>query len=479
MITARVAAVFFLAAAFGTLVPGPGSSSYAWQIALCLACLLAGGITFALPWQRWSARATLILAIPAFTALSAAVVLKAYNPQTLAMYFVVVYVWIGVAQPPGTSVRMAPIGALAYVLPMYVGEGAEAALAAIEVIPVSVIVGECLAWLARRLRMAEARDDGRVTEMRELLEVAEQLSWQTDPDEAHALIARAGARLCHAGATALWVMDEAGAYRLTATCNWPGAPAVPDRRVLPEAFPLAALQDNPIIALPPAQVAEPGFGLALPPTGVMLLALRGLGHMRGILVVAGPEAGRDAHAFERQIMLAFAKQAGVLLDRVEAVENLRSDSLRDELTGLPNRRLADRRLADVRVGGALVVLDLDHFKELNDTQGHAAGDELLRRFGADIRGSLRDSDFAARIGGDEFMLYLPGAGLGANAVVERLRQRLATHEKLVGFSAGIAVRQSEETAKETLARADEALYVAKRGGRGRTSEIDVPQEIRA
>ncbi|HEY0711797.1 MAG TPA: GGDEF domain-containing protein, partial [Polyangia bacterium] len=423
LVTARVAGVFFLAAAFGGLIPGQGSTSYAGQIVLAGANLVVCVITFLLPWQRWSTRAPLTLAVPAFTAMAAAVMLKVYNPHTLSMYFVVVYVWIGVAQNPGTSLRMAPLGLFAYALPMYISEGGDAALAAVEIIPVSVTVGECLAWLSRRLRMAEARDDGRVVEMRELLEVAEQLSWQTDPVEAHALIARAGARLCHAGATALWVKDEGGQYRLSATCNWPGAPKVPDRRALPPEFPFAALQESPLITLPLAQMDESGFGLALPPSKVMLLALRGLGHMCGILVIAGPEVGRDAQAFERQIMLAFAKQAGVLLDRVEAVESLRSDSLRDELTGLANRRLADRRLADVRVGDALVVLDLDHFKELNDTQGHAAGDELLRRFGGDIRSSLRDSDFAARIGGDEFMLYLPGAGMGATAVVERLRQR--------------------------------------------------------
>jgi diguanylate cyclase (GGDEF)-like protein len=130
------------------------------------------------------------------------------------------------------------------------------------------------------------------------------------------------------------------------------------------------------------------------------------------------------------------------------------------------------------VGDSLAVLDLDHFKELNDTAGHAAGDECLRRFAADVRATLRESDYAARLGGDEFLLVLPNAGAGAQAVVERLRRRWGAHERLVGFSAGIAIRQQDEAPTATLKRADEALYLAKRGGRGITSEHGVPEELR-
>jgi PleD family two-component response regulator len=74
-------------------------------------------------------------------------------------------------------------------------------------------------------------------------------------------------------------------------------------------------------------------------------------------------------------------------------------------------------------------------------------------------------------------LLLPNAGAGASAVVERLRRRWEAHERLVGFSAGVAIRLQDEAPTATLARADQALYLAKRGGRGITAEHDVPEEL--
>src|SRR6185503_17599282 len=95
----------------------------------------------------------------------------------------------------------------------------------------------------------------------------------------------------------------------------------------------------------------------------------------------------------------------------------RRQATTDELTGLPNRRWFDGRLQAAieraRVRGdslALLVIDLDHFKELNDTLGHHAGDRVLAQLGARIRTALRGDDHVARLGGDEFAVLLPGAG---------------------------------------------------------------------
>ncbi len=159
-------------------------------------------------------------------------------------------------------------------------------------------------------------------------------------------------------------------------------------------------------------------------------------------------------------------------------------SERDDLTGLPNRRrlleLLDRHLASQRrddARGALLLLDLDRFKELNDTFGHAAGDRLLVQVAEAIRERLRDDDVLARLGGDEFAVLLPradaaGAEAVARALVERLaRERMpAAHggTRPVGASVGAVALTGAATgtAERALARADAAMYQAKAAGRG-------------
>jgi diguanylate cyclase (GGDEF)-like protein len=127
------------------------------------------------------------------------------------------------------------------------------------------------------------------------------------------------------------------------------------------------------------------------------------------------------------------------------------------------------------------VLDLDHFKQINDTHGHAAGDAVLRHFAALLRGELRKVDTAGRMGGEEFAIILPGAdSAAARAFGERLRQRVAETPVMHGglaiqvtVSIGIAAMTPRDaTADAVLVRADRALYRAKEGGRNR-SEIAI------
>lgn len=157
-------------------------------------------------------------------------------------------------------------------------------------------------------------------------------------------------------------------------------------------------------------------------------------------------------------------------------------SLTDPLTGLPNRRgFLARALPSIAVmrrnGGdcALVMLDLDRFKAINDSFGHPAGDAVLRGVAAVIAEAVRDADVVGRLGGEEFALLLPGADTAAAALAaERLRGLVAagvSHPggERVTLSAGVATLGTEEdpaTALDSaLAAADRALYAAKRAGR--------------
>jgi diguanylate cyclase (GGDEF)-like protein len=167
-----------------------------------------------------------------------------------------------------------------------------------------------------------------------------------------------------------------------------------------------------------------------------------------------------------------------LARRTEELERL---SMLDALTGVPNRRHLDERaaaeMALMRRKStllALVLFDLDHFKMINDTYGHAAGDIVLKTVAETARGLLRPSDFIARIGGEEFTLLLPRTNLqGAATIADRIRQSLmalniiyAEFRIPVTASFGVTLlSENDGDITEAMSRADIALYRAKRDGR--------------
>jgi len=167
-----------------------------------------------------------------------------------------------------------------------------------------------------------------------------------------------------------------------------------------------------------------------------------------------------------------------LARRTEELERL---SMLDALTGVPNRRhLDERAAAEMALMSrkstllALVLFDLDHFKMINDTYGHAAGDIVLKTVAETARGLLRPSDFIARIGGEEFTLLLPRTNMqGAATIADRIRQSLmalniiyAEFRIPVTASFGVTLlAESDKDITEAMSRADIALYRAKRDGR--------------
>ncbi|HEU5019555.1 MAG TPA: PleD family two-component system response regulator [Pseudolabrys sp.] len=171
-----------------------------------------------------------------------------------------------------------------------------------------------------------------------------------------------------------------------------------------------------------------------------------------------------------------------LRDNVQASIEM---AITDALTGLYNRRYMETHLGTLVEQAAtrgkqiaVMVLDIDYFKSVNDTYGHDAGDDVLREFALRIRKSIRNIDLACRYGGEEFVVVMPETDMGiATMVAERLRRRIAAEPFSiqqgvrhldVTISIGIATRQAlDDKAAAVLKRADQALYRAKRDGRNR------------
>ncbi len=164
-----------------------------------------------------------------------------------------------------------------------------------------------------------------------------------------------------------------------------------------------------------------------------------------------------------------------------ANERLESLAQLDGLTGLLNRRTMDERLTKewqrakrTGNGSALVLLDIDHFKNINDRYGHAAGDLVIRTIAQSIQAEARGMDIASRYGGEEFVILLPQTDIGGAAqFAERIRARVAaavgyheTHALQVTISLGVAIfSMQDNNVDQWLARADRALYAAKAAGR--------------
>jgi diguanylate cyclase (GGDEF)-like protein len=202
------------------------------------------------------------------------------------------------------------------------------------------------------------------------------------------------------------------------------------------------------------------------------------------VLVSRPRAYNSA---ERLTIRDSVNQAAPVLANLRnlAIAELRAAT--DSLTGLPNKRaVADtvkRMLAQASrtlTPLCLLMLDLDHFRDINEHFGHPVGDQALANVGATLRMALRDSDFAGRNGGEEFVVILPDTDLsGGLRAAENIRASIAEItlpgvDLIITASVGLAVYPEHATSSERLERlADSALYVAKRSGRNRI-EVAVP-----
>jgi diguanylate cyclase (GGDEF)-like protein len=213
------------------------------------------------------------------------------------------------------------------------------------------------------------------------------------------------------------------------------------------------------------------------------------GEVVGSLVVATHRPGRTYSRAERDMLVAFAEHASLALSDARTVQDAIHQAFHDSLTGLPNRLLLMDRLdhalaraARVGTETAVLFVDLDAFKTVNDSLGHAAGDELLREAAARLLSCVRSADTAARFGGDEFVVLLEDVdeqrvARVANRILEAMNEPFAVRNRQVFIGASIGIAVGGDQADDLLRNADLALYRAKAKGRGQKQAFEPEMHV--
>ena len=460
----RTAGLLFLAAAFLTVVVAFLSDDTPAMLVLsALAAATGLGAIYA-PWHRWPRSATMVLVVPALPLIVAGNSML-LDPWIYGSYFVLLFMWVGLSQPQWTTTKILPLAVAAYLAPdLWTDLPADALRSLIVVGPTWMLVGETMAWTAARIRRAELADVRRTGEMERLLAASVMLARQTDPNEAAQLVAGLATRLV-GGTSGLVLLRDGRDLRAAGHHNWD-----------PPFERLRAADLDPALreALARGDISAHGPGrdgpLAAAARGrpLVLIPLRAGTEPLGVVAVAfAPGRLATLDPFVADMAVTFATQVTLTFERLRSTRRLLDETRRDPLTRIGNRREADDALRRIGADDAVVVIDLDHFKRVNDERGHAEGDRVLVELAAFFQRFLSEGDTSARLGGEEFLVILKGVGAQAGAAVQRILSGWRELDPLTTFSAGVAVHREGDDPKETMANADQALYAAKRGGRDR------------
>ena len=327
----------------------------------------------------------------------------------------------------------------------------------------------------RHRQAVAALEVGRREEAESFARILSSLSRSVSPD---AILGAIVAELASAtGADHIVIARRRPDARVLEATLISARPGVPDSTTI---LPIADLEEpateRRLVAERIAARAREVYGLA----NTLAAPLTSDGAVIGAIVLSHRTAGAWSPT-TRRLLNGAAAEASSALARAYSHRAAEAQASTDALTGLPNRRyfdefcglLARRRRSGDAVG--VLMIDIDKFKVLNDTHGHATGDEVLRAVGAAIVSAVREDDVPARYGGEEFVVLLrnPSPEVALD-VGERVRSSVAALELgrfgvgHVSVSVGVAVaREAEQSIPDLIAQADRALYRAKRAGRDR------------
>lgn len=444
--------------------PKPPGMDRGFLFLLGLVTITGGVAVGVLPWERLPRYSLLLLVPPAFALMSVGSYYGKVDGFYYGIHYVLVFIAVGIAYPRGTSFLILPPAVLAYVTPLLLADRPPWDVWSVGwVIPVCVLVGESLAWVASQLRLAQVIESHRVTDMAMLVDATVELAHQDDPHAVADLASRRAADLLHGDAAIVLLVDRSGDLVGSGGFRWPkiaeSVHVAPGTRAVVD----AAMATGRVAT----ESAGDGVGLAneLGVDAVMALPMGSREAPLGVLVVTFAKHSARFDGFTLNLADTFATQVTLAFARLQAIRILLNESLRDELTGLGNRRQISKALELLDPGDAVVLIDFDHFKAVNDVLGHLAGDDVLRRFGAFLADIVREVDIVARYGGEEFLMVLPAVGEGGEAVVQRMASAWRATSPEVTFSAGVSIHHAGQSSAATLSCADRALYEAKSAGR--------------
>jgi diguanylate cyclase (GGDEF)-like protein len=230
--------------------------------------------------------------------------------------------------------------------------------------------------------------------------------------------------------------------------------------------------------------SAPGLDQGGHPQHALIVPIQRSGQLMGAMELYLNE-WRELSDDQADLLNGVASQAAIAISHAQLFQAQEENALTDELTKLPNRRaLAQRFLQETqrarRHHSALsfLMIDLDHFKQVNDTYGHLNGDAVLAELASLLSTGLRESDVCARYGGEEFALILPETTeSGARVLAERIRAKVASATFPGGLkltiSVGVAATEEPSIYTQLIDRADQALYAAKQGGRNQVRVADM------
>jgi diguanylate cyclase (GGDEF)-like protein len=424
----------------------PESVSRPLAYTLVALCCLAAVVVRMLPWHDWPYSTLHVLPL---MALALVMVGGGYIGGSLdyyALFLPLVFLFAGWVFLPRTSLWLA-VAALGGYGVALLGRQTDAVT---PFLLLNLALATTCGVVLARGRQTERRT---MTAMRHLLDAATSLGAAVDDDEVGAIVTRILKRLLGS--------DEALVVLLR-----DGDPRVVGARDVLHAAP--DYDDLVRDALATGRPVRRSVSRGDEHWNAFAVPIEHGSRRLGALVSGFRPNRAGADGFNERMVELLAAETGQVLERLRATQRLAHQARTDPLTALGNRLVLRSALERLGPGDAVVLCDMDHFKTVNDTFGHATGDRVLVAFASCLHDVVRNADIAVRYGGEEFALVLPRAGeSGALGVLTRLREIWAASSPVTTFSAGVAVHCADTAPEDTLERADTALYRAKVGGRDR------------